>query len=221
MKTLTVPFVKGLGKMSPEQFKETIMREGASGEVDCVNWPADYPEKPSCKFFIARCRKSLHILFRVSGTGLRATELEDNGRSWEDSCCEFFLAPGDGLYYNLEASCTGSVLLARGEGRNGRVQLPLETVAAVKRWSSVAGGDWNHHLDSPVEFPDGERSWDICLVIPFGTYGLDGDRLPDEVAVNFYKCGDLTSRPHFLSWSPIGTPGPDFHCPAWFGRLRF
>lgn len=221
MKTLNVPFVKGLGKLNPEQFKEAMLRDGACGDVDCLNWSADYPEKPFCRFHIARCRKSLHILFQVSGIGIRGTELEDNGRSWEDSCCEFFLAPGDGTYFNVETSCAGSILLARGEGRNGRVKLPAETVAGVKRWTSVAGGDWNHHLESPLVCGEGEFTWDICLSIPFCTFGLDGENLPEELAANFYKCGDLTSRPHYLSWSPIGTPGPDFHCPAWFGRLRF
>ena len=38
---------------------------------------------------------------------------------------------------------------------------------------------------------------------------------------NFYKCGDLLPRPHFLSWNAISLPRPDFHCPEFFGTLRF
>ncbi|MCF0172470.1 MAG: hypothetical protein HUJ91_01855, partial [Bacteroidales bacterium] len=26
---------------------------------------------------------------------------------------------------------------------------------------------------------------------------------------------------HFLSWNPIGTPTPDFHCPEYFGTIEF
>ena len=35
----------------------------------------------------------------------------------------------------------------------------------------------------------------------------------------FYKCGDKTAHPHFLSWNPVGTPAPDFHRPDFFGEL--
>jgi hypothetical protein len=37
--------------------------------------------------------------------------------------------------------------------------------------------------------------------------------------VNLYKCGDKCDTPHFLSWSPIGLPQPDFHCPDFFGEI--
>ena len=34
---------------------------------------------------------------------------------------------------------------------------------------------------------------------------------------NFYKCGDKTSHPHWLSWSPVSAL--NFHLPACFGEL--
>lgn len=42
-----------------------------------------------------------------------------------------------------------------------------------------------------------------------------------EAKANFYKCGDNTSKPHYLSWNPIGTESPDFHRPDFFGNLIF
>ena len=38
---------------------------------------------------------------------------------------------------------------------------------------------------------------------------------------NFYKCADKTSHPHWLTWSVIDFPEPDFHQPHFFGTLEF
>jgi hypothetical protein len=56
---------------------------------------------------------------------------------------------------------------------------------------------------------------DVFLLNKFNT--LDGL----EAGGNFYKCGDHLKVPHFLSWNPIKTEKPDFHLPAFFGKMRF
>ena len=38
---------------------------------------------------------------------------------------------------------------------------------------------------------------------------------------NFYKCADNTSRPHWLTWSVVENPKPDFHLSQYFGILQF
>jgi hypothetical protein len=38
---------------------------------------------------------------------------------------------------------------------------------------------------------------------------------------NFYKCADDTSHPHWLTWSFVNRPKPDFHQPEYFGTLLF
>jgi len=42
-----------------------------------------------------------------------------------------------------------------------------------------------------------------------------------EWRVNFYKCADDTSHPHWLTWSPVDLPEPNFHHPQSFGILQF
>lgn len=42
-----------------------------------------------------------------------------------------------------------------------------------------------------------------------------------EWKINVYKCAEANSHPHHGSWSPIGTPKPDYHQPSFFGTLRF
>ena len=47
---------------------------------------------------------------------------------------------------------------------------------------------------------------------------------PGEASVwraNFYKCADESSHPHWITWSPIDNPTPDFHLPDYFGKLVF
>jgi hypothetical protein len=38
---------------------------------------------------------------------------------------------------------------------------------------------------------------------------------------NFYKCGDSTSHPHWLTWAEVKLSKPDFHRKEFFGELEF
>ena len=38
---------------------------------------------------------------------------------------------------------------------------------------------------------------------------------------NFYKCADQTSHSHWLTWSVVDVPNPDFHRPGFFRTLIF
>ncbi|MCF0164164.1 MAG: hypothetical protein HUJ92_02685, partial [Bacteroidales bacterium] len=53
-------------------------------------------------------------------------------------------------------------------------------------------------------------------------YGLDAKSLKGaQMTANFYKCGDDTAVPHFLSWNPIPIEKPSFHRPDHFGKIIF
>ena len=142
------------------------------------------------------------LLFAVREETVRAMADRNNDRPWEDSCCEFFIAPvDDGLYYNIECNCHGALLVACGKGREGRVQAPMILVDSIDRLSSLG----------------------LSLILPkrlfFKHPSLSFEGL--HAKGNFYKCGDMLSKPHFLSWNPIDTPSPDFHVPESFGLLTF
>ncbi|MDR0892867.1 MAG: hypothetical protein LBN24_09670 [Mediterranea sp.] len=185
-------------------------------QIACVNWPAEYPYKPQAAFRIAHTQDAILLNYRVKEGSIRAKYGKDNGSVWTDSCVEFFSIPGaDGIYYNLECNCIGTVLLAAGPARNQREQAPLTTTAQILRWSSLGR--------TPFEERIGETEWEVALVIPYTAFfkhhitSLDGQ----EVKANFYKCGDELQTPHFLSWNPIDVPQPDFHRPEFFGTLEF
>lgn len=180
-----------------------------------VNW-AEYPYAPEVKFRIAYTENAILLNFRVKEASVRAHYGEDNGSVWTDSCVEFFSIPaGDGIYYNIECNCIGTILLGVGPQRNDRERAPKEITSQIQRWSSLG--------DLPFEERIGETSWEVALVIPLTVFfkhqltSLAGK----TVKANFYKCGDELQTPHFLSWNPIQIEKPDFHRPDFFGTLEF
>lgn len=108
--------------------------KGASKFAVCEqNWPKDAPYAPDCNGSIARTSSHLAVMFHVRGLDLRATVMEDNGHSWEDSCCEFFVTdPYDGTYYNFELTCIGSLLAAKRTSRVNKTMLSPSLLASVK-----------------------------------------------------------------------------------------
>lgn len=210
MGIINARFISGLEVMSPDSFSSSMEKYAGRGEVNVVNWSDEYPYAPQCSVLAAHCRMGLALSFRVCGKDLRATALEDNGRSWEDSCVEFFVSSADGKgYYNVEITCIGSILLSFGSGRSDR--RPLDSVTRIIRRSSLPR--------EAVDIRGGLHSWSVDVIIPWDVIGYDRENLPSSLKVNFYKCGDLTAHPHFLSWSPIDTPSPDFHRPEFFGEM--
>lgn len=199
-------------KTLPHLFDE----EGiAYQSIDTVNW-ATYPYQPEVKFRIAHSQNAILLHFKVNEKSVRAKYGEDNGSVWTDSCVEFFSIPaGDGIYYNLECNCIGTVLVGAGPARNGREHAPEAIIARIDRWASLGR--------SPFEERIGDTEWEVALVIPYSVFfkhqlvSLDGC----EVKANFYKCGDELQTPHFLSWNPIQIENPDFHRPDFFGTLSF
>lgn len=182
--------------------------------VDCVNWASEYPYAPHVEVAIAYTDEAFLLHWRVTEDSVRAAAVADNGPVWEDSCVEFFIQPAhDGIYYNIECNCAGTLLIGAGTGRHDRIRATQDVLDKVSRWASLGRTAFEERM--------GTCSWQIAEVIPFSAFfqheikTLDGQSL----RANFYKCGDKLSRPHFLSWSPISLPKPDFHCPAFFGEL--
>ena len=209
MRTLNVPLVN----FDTQDLDSVMELQAARFDIDQVNWPSDFPYAPHCAGRIARTEGSLVVDFRVSGLDLRAENKEDNGRQWEDSCVEFFVQDPDGSkYYNFEINALGKVLACAGATRENRTRRPAEEMDSIARFASVK------KLDAVKE---GLQNWRVCIIIPFELIGVDPENIPASIRANFYKCGDKTAHPHFVSWAPIDLPAPDFHRPEFFGELKF
>ena len=207
MNTINVPFVN----LDNQTLDTALELGGARFDVACVNWPETFPYAPLCSGRVARTKDALVVDFRVSGLDLRAQNMEDNGRQWEDSCVEVFIKdPEKADYSNFEINALGKVLACYGSVREGRTRRPEEQMKKILRFAHLEGGP----LDK-----EGVQTWRVGVVIPFELIGVDPGNLPHSIRANFYKCGDKTAHPHYLSWSPIDTPKPDFHRPEFFGEL--
>lgn len=212
MNSLNVPYIEGLDKMPYSELDMAMETGAAKAVIGVVNWP-EYPYHPPVAFALARSATHICILYHVRCLDLRAVAMEDGGRVWEDSCCEFFVAhPSDGTYYNFEMNCIGTLLAAKRTGRHDSAPLTPEELQRVVRHSTL-------HRRA-VDLSGKIFGWSVAMCIPFDLIGVDTNALPTSLKANFYKCGDKTAHPHFLSWNPINVPQPDFHRPEFFGTLE-
>lgn len=212
MNKLTIRKIEGLESMNFAELSSIMIKKAESAKIDIANWEKEFPYKPECKFYIAHSYSHIVVLFQNKEQGIRAVNLEDNQSVWEDSCCEFFVSdPNNKNYYNFETSCIGTVLSAYGEKRENRQRRDAEQMSRIIRYSSLP-----HKL---IEDKENSYKWDIAILIPLDMIGVDKDNPSKTLRANFYKCGDKTDRPHFLSWNAIDLSQPDFHRPEFFGEL--
>ena len=180
--------------------------------------PDHFPRTEAKLFFDG---KALCLLFRVEDQYVRAVAGHDQDNVFEDSCVEFFFTPGTDVskgYFNLEMNCGGILLFhfQTGRGKN-RIIIPGKEGEKISRWSSLPP-----RVDPEIQEP---LTWTLSCRLPLGLleqYTLVTHPAPGvQWRANFYKCGDKTSHPHWLTWSPVDLPRPDFHRPEFFGTLEF
>lgn len=214
-KSLHIPFLPELEGKSIEQVNALLDEAGARCSIDQVNWKTQFPYKPLTSVYIARTTEKLYIKWHVNGVMLKAVYTNDGEAVFNDSCVEFFCQlPSANEYYNLEFNAIGTARCAVRQSRDVEVRtFSAEQYAAIERFSTLGR--------RPFCEIDGQFVWDLCVAIPLSLIGLDDNNLPDRVLGNFYKCADDTQAKHYLSWSPIETAQPDFHCPQFFGNIYF
>lgn len=68
-------------------------------------------------------------------------------------------------------------------------------------------------------------TWQVSYKVPWEMLRAYARVVPPSPGVvwraNFYKCADLSSHPHWLTWAPVDWPHPDFHRREFFGFLEF
>lgn len=177
---------------------------------------------PRTEFRAAYDSEAVYIIFRVADRYVRAAvEAEFQGPVCHDSCVEFFFTPGPDTgagYFNLEMNCGGALLLHwQTAPRQARRVSPADCARIAKFHQLprivvpeiTAPTVWMVEYRLPLDIL---RNYQPALSAP----------APGVVwRANFYKCGDETSHPHWLTWAPVDHPRPDFHRPESFGRLEF
>ena len=213
MKSLKVPYVPALDGIDLKNVAERMETEALRRSIDVINWN-EFSYSPVVAFDIARGDKELYLHYFVRGLSLRAVADNDGEYVHPDSCVEFFMRKADELYYtNFEFNCIGTCLAARGQGRHDRVPFTSNEYTKIRRYTTVEREAFTEKK--------GVFSWELTAAIPFELMGLDASNLPDKIRGNFYKCADETANPHYVTWSPINLPAPDYHCPEHFGEICF
>lgn len=216
MKSLTVKRIAIDGaSVPPQDLAEIFSREGIVYHPIAEDTWKCSDANPEVEFAIAHTGSHILLNFRLADNEVRATETIDDGRVWEDSCCEFFLSPeGNDCYYNFECNAIGCLLLHAGV-KPDRPGAPGCILDSVRRWSSLGS--------EPFDNRTGSIKWQLSEIIPVSALFLHKIESFDgmQMTANFYKCGDLLTKPHFLSWSPIDLEKPMLHCPEFFGRILF
>lgn len=213
MKTLHVPKLNVPRNEETADRIKVLLEKGAQAAIDQVNWKDDFPKSLPVTVRVAHDGERLYLYYEVTGEALRAENTEDFGSVWEDSCVEFFMQrEGEAIYRNFECNPLG-VLLSRRNEKKGKGDPQTELMASIFRYGTIL-----HRYENDKEVSD----WTMYLEIPKQALGFSGQEALDgqKIKANFYKCGDLTPEPHFLSWSPIDLPEPNFHAPQFFGQLE-
>lgn len=176
---------------------------------------------PGTQVKIAYDDTAVYVIFRVEDRYVRAAATSHQGNVCRDSCVEFFFSPGadaPGPYFNIEMNCGGTMLFhfqqAPGEGR---IEIPESDRSQIETAHSLP-----RIVDPEIEKP---VTWTIEYRLPITIlekYCHVTRPAPGVTwRANFYKCADQTSHPHWLTWSSVDSPAPDFHLPQFFGVLEF
>lgn len=210
--TLKIERCDQLDKMSLEEASEYMEQNFAKKAIECRNWGDKYPYQPVTTFTTAYSSNYIYVDFFVHGNFLRAVNYKNNSRVSEDSCVEFFVKKaGDKEYFNFEFNCIGTPNCSHRESREVSTKLSESEIQSIKRYASCG--------TRPFEEMEGLFAWNVIVAIPLTLLKVDLQNSPVHLQGNFYKCGDKTSMPHYLSWTPIDTPSPDFHRPEFFGDI--
>lgn len=214
MNTLTIPFLEGITPHTTAEELLAAMAPLAATELREVPWGEAYPYRPLVHVKIAHATMGILLYYEVQEKHVEAVYKQTNDPVYKDSCVEFFLSVDGSNYYNLEFNCIGTALIGYGPARrSGRRRLPNETIEQVKAYSSI----------SPEKLENGDTEWRLMLTIPYTVFEADAIKSLAGMRCrgNFYKCGDDLPEPHYVAWSPIDNPTPDFHLPQYFGELVF
>ena len=201
-------YIPGIEGMNDSEALAAVSA-GPAYPLGCINW-AEYPYAPEVSFYLAHSDKAFAVFFKVKESHVRAVSLEANGPVWEDSCVEIFLAnPAGEGYFNFETNCIGTSLAAKRRSKTDADMFGEELMSQIRTVGSLP----HEAIDSKGE----DQQWSMLKIIPFSVLGLS--EKPAMLKGNFYKCGDCCEQVHFLSWSPISLPSPNFHCPEFFEEI--
>lgn len=153
--------------------------------------------------------EKLYVHQKAVEANIRAENTDLLSQACEDSCMEFFFCPEEktNRYFNFEWNFNGCLSLGFRTDRKNAVRLQLKNHKELFQFHSAKTADgWEIFYEIPATF--------VQLFIP--DFSLQPG---NKLRANCYKCGDLTEKPHYLSWNPVTSEKPDFHRSQDFGCM--
>jgi len=215
MKNLYIKKITSNKDVNLDEAAHLLEKQTVTHSIDVLNWEKEFPYKPDLKFRIGHTAKEIWLKYYVQEKNILALETRINGDVYKDSTVEFFISFDEKNYYNFEFNCIGTPHVGYGPGRGNRTPIDIETIKKIKVQSTLG--------TEPFEEKSGNFEWELMIRIPIDCFVFDKIKNINGVkaTANFYKCGDETSDPHFVSWNPIQTESPNYHCPQFFGKVEF
>ena len=206
MKTTKSTYTPDLSGKSLAQIDAALAAMPATGSIDQINWPDQYPVAPQTTFTLAHTDEILYVRYEVKGEVPLSTKTNDLELVNEDACVEIFIGDADNTHYwNFEFNPAGVCnAYHRKERKVDVVRLNPEQLASIQRYGQQLCA----------------AHWTLLVGIPFSLIDLDFAHERARRA-NLYKCGDKTSMKHYASWNAITAPAPAFHLPEFFGEIQF
>jgi hypothetical protein len=180
--------------------------------------PGFFPEVKSKMMYD---HEYIYLIFHVNDRFVRCITTEINGPVWEDSCVEFFFSPDPDFpehYFNLEINCGGTPLMHYNTIAREQIK-PLE-IEDIKKIQIA-------HTLPKITDPEitDKIEWVIEYRIPLNFLRKYSHIISPEPGIiwkaNFFKIAENNSNPHFLTWTVVNNPVPNFHLPKFFGELEF
>lgn len=201
-------------KVSLSEAEHLLENKTILNNIQVINWK-EYDYKPKVQFRIGHTGNEIWLKYYITENHIRAKETKTNGDVYKDSCVEFFISHDNENYYNFEFSCIGTTHLAWGPGRNNRKFVDPAVIEKIAIKSSLG--------NQPFDNKSGDFEWEMMIRIPLESLAYSNLNTFKKLkaAANFYKCGDETAKPHFVTWNPVKTENPDYHRPEYFGKVEF
>jgi hypothetical protein len=179
------------------------------------------PFKPSVEAKMMYDNENVYVIFRVKDKHVRSLVQEYNGNVSGDACVEFFFSPDEAFpehYFNLEINAGGTPLIFYvTKPWSGFQKLEADDIKQIE----IA-----HSLPSKVDPEISEPvTWTIEYRVPLSMlkkFSHVTDPKPGVTwKANFYKTASQSTNPHWITWSHVDHPKPNFHLPQFFGTLIF
>jgi hypothetical protein len=159
--------------------------------------------------------ENVYVIFHVKDRYVKVVTKDIGGKVWTDSACEFFFSPDESLplsYFNLEMNGGGTPLLGHREKKP-----VVEDIKKIEIAHSLP-----QIVDPEITEP---VTWTLEYRIPLAMIGNYANVTRPKKGVtwrgNFYKIAEITSNPHYITWSRLPDNKPNFHQPPYFGILKF